>query len=82
MKQYTSEKEILKDANDIQDACNPIAIAGILRSMCSYLTDVKGTDYACKHPAVKAVIGKLCSLSEIDHNIEDCYSELYSLPYE
>lgn len=81
MKPYTSEQALLRDAQTIQDACNPVAIADALTAMYRYLTDVQDTEYACNHPAVKAVIGKLASLAHIDHSGQDAYSPLFDITY-
>jgi hypothetical protein len=77
MYNYTSEDEILTIAKDIQNACNPIAIAHTLAAVCKYLVDQQGTDYARTHPATRAIIGKLADLSGIDHDGIKAYDGLY-----
>ena len=77
MKQYETEQECIDDAIALQDACNPTALAGTLRAMCSFLMKERGTDATCSHPAVKATIGKLASLAGISHDPEDAYKDLY-----
>lgn len=81
LRTYTSELEICTESEAIQNACNPIAVAQTYRAIVRSLMDLKitpGMNQASKHPASRAVLGKLCDMSSMDHD-SACYTELRAL---
>lgn len=68
--------KVKEDAEQIQDACNPIAVTNYLvrAQKCVDNHHGKGFDALRQDPYIKAIIGKLCSLYGIDHDgrVYDC----------
>ena len=69
---------VKKDAKDLQDACNPIAVANYLvRASKVVSNDKGGFDALREDPYIRAIVGKLCDLYNIDHDwkVYECLSE-------
>lgn len=56
-------------AREVQDACNPIAVANFLvEAMKAVNNEVNGFDALRRDPYLKAILGKLCDLFHISHD--------------
>lgn len=61
--------DVQKNAREIQDACNPIAVCNFLvGAMKAVNKEVKGYDAMRQDPYLKAIIGKLADLFHISHD--------------
>lgn len=77
MSELTYE-QVKKDAAQIQDACNPIAVANYLARASRVVSDeFKGFDKMRQDPYLKAIVGKLCDMFNIDHD-GSVYDVLYN----
>lgn len=77
---FTSiETELIETASFIQSASNGIAVARSLHMIFRILYKA-GLDSPAmhRHPAVKAIIGKLCSLCDMEHDGAAAYNDLYT----
>lgn len=60
---------VKRSAREIQDACNPIAVANYLVSAMKVVNDeFCGFDAMRRDPYLKAIIGKLADLFHISHD--------------
>lgn len=71
------------DAEQIQDACNPIAVANYLVRASKTVDNHHGGGFDAlrKDPYIKLIIGKLCSLYGIDHD-GSIYDVIWNPPQE
>jgi len=72
--------QIAQNALDVQDACNPLAVARLYIRMTDDLLahhGVRGTDAICNHPTVVLVAHKLADLSNVGSIGGDAYAEAY-----
>jgi hypothetical protein len=65
-------EELAARALDLQDACNPTAVAGVLRLVFEQLIRFHGesTSSACHHPIPKVIMDKLMDLMAMDGRAE------------
>jgi hypothetical protein len=64
-------KVLAQEALDLQDACNPLAVAHSLVKSMRYFNGIEsdnrqefyGSDYAGQNPVTVAILDKLCSLA-------------------
>ena len=72
--------QIAQNALDVQDACNPLAVARLYVRMTDDLLahhGVRGTAAICTHPAVVLVAHKLADLSNVSSIGGDSYAEAF-----
>ena len=75
-----SLSQIAQTALDVQDACNPLAVARLYVRMTDELREhhgVRGTDEIRNHPAVVLVAHKLADLSRVGSWSGDAYAEAF-----
>lgn len=61
--------DVKRQAREIQDACNPIAVCNFLvGAMKAVNKEAKGYDAMRQDPYLKAIIGKLADLFHISHD--------------
>lgn len=70
------EDFLLKIKDEIQNACNAVAVAKALHDVGRILYGLGYDSVGTRnHIAFRSIIGKLCDLSAIEHSFSDAYLE-------
>lgn len=68
----------IKLANEIQSACNPVAVAGAMHKMLLEWREFapNGWEDLNNYPPYLAILGKLCDMARVEHDSIRCYMSL------
>jgi hypothetical protein len=79
-------KTLAAKATEIQDACNPLAVANFLLTVQRHFLDGRehgqqcgGSDIAIQNPVALAVLNKLNHLAELDQSRTECFTACMDL---
>jgi hypothetical protein len=63
-----------KQVQEVQNACNPVAVAGFLHQVARQLTLREDTNQIARHPEFRAVLLKLCDMAGVT-DIQQAYQD-------